>query len=69
MARQIREKKLCVRLFLRHALHAKLYLTYAQEGDVPREGFVGSSNLTAPGLADQGELSELLAIEPAGRGA
>jgi superfamily II DNA or RNA helicase len=57
MAGQIRASKLRVRLFLRHALHAKLYLTYAQEGDGPQEGFVGSSNLTAPGLADQGELN------------
>ena len=33
LARQLREKKLVVRLFMRHALHAKLYLVKRQDPD------------------------------------
>src|SRR5207244_3243776 len=44
-------------LFLRHSLHAKLYLTYSDHPGAPIVAFVGSSNLTAPGLSEQGELN------------
>jgi superfamily II DNA or RNA helicase len=57
LARQLREKKVCVKLFLRHPLHAKLYLTYNKHPGAPIVAFVGSSNLTGPGLSDQGELN------------
>ncbi|MCX7783749.1 MAG: phospholipase D-like domain-containing protein [Meiothermus sp.] len=57
LARQLRSKKLVVKLFLRHTLHAKLYLAYRDNFDVPIVGYIGSSNLTFAGLKGQGELN------------
>lgn len=57
LARQITEKKVVVKLFLRYTLHAKLYLMFRSDPDNPRTGYVGSSNLTFSGLAHQGELN------------
>src|SRR6266702_1180416 len=58
LSRELRSGKLAVKLFLRHKLHAKLYLLH-QPGDynVPIVGFLGSSNLTFAGLSGQGELN------------
>ncbi|MBX7215086.1 MAG: NgoFVII family restriction endonuclease [Thermoflexales bacterium] len=49
--------KLAVKLFVRHPLHAKLYLFHRHDFTTPVTGFVGSSNLTAAGLSKQGELN------------
>lgn len=57
LARQIRDDKLVVKLFLRHTLHAKLYLVNRPDKITPRVGYLGSSNLTMSGLAAQGELN------------
>lgn len=57
LARQIRAGKVQVKLFLRHPLHAKLYLLHRGDPINPRIGFLGSSNLTLSGLALQGELN------------
>jgi SNF2 family DNA or RNA helicase len=57
LSAQIRAKKVIVKLFLRHPLHAKLYLLYRQDPNNPTIGFVGSSNLTLAGLVKQGELN------------
>lgn len=57
LAEQLRSGKVRVRLFLRHTLHAKLYLLYRQDPNNPKIGFLGSSNLTLPGLSLQGELN------------
>jgi hypothetical protein len=57
LARQLREGKVKVKLFLRHRLHAKLYLLYRADPNNPTIGFLGSSNLTLPGLSAQGELN------------
>lgn len=57
LARQIRARKVVVKLFLRHPLHAKLYLLHRPDPVNPKVGFVGSSNLTFAGLALQGELN------------
>jgi hypothetical protein len=57
LADQLRSKKLVVQLFLRHLLHAKLYLLFRQDPNNPVTGYVGSSNLTMAGLAGQGELN------------
>lgn len=57
LARQIRAKKVVVKLFLRHPLHAKLYLLHRPDPVNPKVGFVGSSNLTFAGLSMQGELN------------
>ena len=45
------------RLFLRHPLHAKLYLLFRNDPINPIVGYLGSSNLTFAGLAGQGELN------------
>lgn len=57
LASQLRTGKLIVKLFLRHPLHAKLYLLYRQDPVSPIVGFLGSSNLTLSGLSNQGELN------------
>jgi superfamily II DNA or RNA helicase len=57
LARQLRSRKLVVKLFLRHALHAKLYLAYQRHFHLPIVGYLGSSNLTFSGLKGQGELN------------
>ena len=57
LARQIREEKISVKLYLREALHAKLYLLFREDQDQPRIAYLGSSNLTFSGLQGQGELN------------
>jgi superfamily II DNA or RNA helicase len=57
LARQIKSKKVRVKLFLRHALHAKLYLLFRPDRTNPIIGYLGSSNLTLSGLSHQGELN------------
>ncbi len=57
LSRQIKEKKVVVKLFLRHTLHAKLYLLFRPDPINPKIGYLGSSNLTFAGLSNQGELN------------
>lgn len=57
LAAQLKAGKLVVKLFLRHQLHAKLYLLFRHDKDIPRVGYLGSSNLTLSGLSYQGELN------------
>ncbi len=57
LAAQIRSKKVIVKLFLRHPLHAKLYLLFRPDPISPTVGYLGSSNLTFAGLSEQGELN------------
>ena len=57
VAKQLRSGKLVVKLFLRHNLHAKLYLMHRPDAVAPIVAVVGSSNLTLSGLAHQGELN------------
>ena len=57
LAAQLRSRKVRVKLFLRHPLHAKLYLLFRPDLVNPTTGFLGSSNLTLPGLRYQGELN------------
>ncbi len=57
LAGQLREKKVIVKLFVRHTLHAKLYLLFRKDPISPIVGYLGSSNLTFPGLSGQGELN------------
>ncbi|MGQ9822764.1 MAG: helicase-related protein [Thermogutta sp.] len=57
LAAQIKAKKLVVKLFVRHPLHAKLYLLFRPDPVNPIVGFLGSSNLTMLGLSAQGELN------------
>ncbi len=57
LAAQIAAGKVVVKLFLRHPLHAKLYLLFRQDPLNPKIGYLGSSNLTMAGLSRQGELN------------
>lgn len=57
LAAQITAGKLVVKLFLRHPLHAKLYLFFRLDPLNPKIGYLGSSNLTLAGLSKQGELN------------
>lgn len=57
LAAQIKAKKVIVKLFLRHCLHAKLYLLFRPDPINPIIGYLGSSNLTLAGLSQQGELN------------
>ncbi len=57
LADQIRSGKVVVKLYLRHPLHAKLYLLFRQDPINPIVAYLGSSNLTLSGLSSQGELN------------
>jgi len=57
LASQIKANKVKVKLFLRHPLHAKLYLLFRKDPISPIVGYLGSSNLTLSGLSYQGELN------------
>lgn len=57
LTEHLRVDKVRVKLFLRHALHAKLYLVHRSDTIAQFLGFVGSSNLTQSGLMDNGELN------------
>ena len=56
LADQLRKGQVCVKLYLRRPLHAKLYLAYRDDDTSPRPTIMGSSNLTYAGMAGQGEL-------------
>ena len=57
LAAQLRAGRVVVKLFLRHPLHAKLYLLFRDDPVNPIVGYLGSSNLTFAGLSGQGELN------------
>ena len=57
LCRQIRDRKVAIKLFLRYPLHAKLYLVHRPDLVAPIVGYLGSSNLTLAGLCRQGELN------------
>ena len=57
LAKQIKDKKVSIKIFTRYSLHAKLYLTFNKTEFSGYIGFLGSSNLTFSGLKKQGELN------------
>jgi hypothetical protein len=57
LSTQLKTGKVVVKLFLKHPLHAKLYLLFRLDPNNPITGFLGSSNLTLSGLSKQGELN------------
>lgn len=57
LSAQLKTHKVIVKLFLRHPLHAKLYLAHRTDPNNPSIAFVGSSNLTLAGLSKHGELN------------
>lgn len=57
LSNQLKGGRLVVKLFVRHTLHAKLYLCFSNHPVAPIVGYLGSSNLTLNGLIQQGELN------------
>lgn len=58
LSAQMKAGKVCVKLYLKEPLHAKLYLAYRPEDTFnPIQTIMGSSNLTYAGLTKQGELN------------
>lgn len=58
LLQQLIDKKVCVKLFLRNPLHAKLYIAHNPNSRIRKVyAFMGSSNLTYSGLTGQGELN------------
>jgi len=58
LSQQLKDGKVCVKLYLRHPLHAKLYLAYRPEDNFNKIlALMGSSNLTFSGLRGNGELN------------
>ena len=58
LSAQMKAEKVCVKLYLREPLHAKLYLAYRPDDNFNKiQAIMGSSNLTYSGLTKQGELN------------
>ncbi|MBG1265952.1 helicase-related protein [Nostoc sp. WHI] len=57
LSHQLKTQKLIIKLSVGYPLHAKLYLVHRNDPNTPTVGFLGSSNLTLPGLVKQGELN------------
>lgn len=58
LSAQMKAGKVCVKLYLKEPLHAKLYLAYRPKDTFnPIQAIMGSSNLTYAGLTKQGELN------------
>ena len=57
LVKQLKSGRLSVKLFLKHTLHAKLYLAHRTDTINPIIAYLGSSNLTLSGLKGQGELN------------
>ena len=58
LSRQLKDKKVCIKLYLKEPLHAKLYLAYRPADRYnPILSIMGSSNLTYSGLTREGELN------------
>ena len=57
LSTQLKENKICVKLYCKEPLHAKLYLAHRPEDNIHKiQAILGSSNLTYSGLTRQGEL-------------
>ena len=58
LSAQMKDKKVCVKLYLKEPLHAKLYLAHRPDDNFNKiQAIMGSSNLTYSGLTKQGELN------------
>ena len=58
LSAQLKDEKVCVKLYLAEPLHAKLYLAHRPDDNWnPVQAIMGSSNLTFSGLTKQGELN------------
>ncbi len=57
LSAQLKEEKVCVKLYVAEPLHAKLYLAFSPDSNRNKiSAILGSSNLTYSGLTKQGEL-------------
>jgi len=57
LSAQLKDDKVCVKLYVSEPLHAKLYLAYSPDSSRNKiSAILGSSNLTYAGLTKQGEL-------------
>jgi len=65
LVRQLKARQIVVKIYLRQPLHAKLYLLYRHDVNVKTVGYLGSSNLTMPGLSRQAELNVDVLDQPA----
>lgn len=58
LSAQLKDDKVCVKLYVAETLHAKLYLAHRPDDTFnPIQAIMGSSNLTYAGLTKQGELN------------
>jgi hypothetical protein len=57
LARQLKEDRICVKLYTKEPLHAKLYIAHQPGSYNEHIALMGSSNLTYSGLTGQGELN------------
>ena len=58
LSAQMKDEKVCVKLYLREPLHAKLYIAHRPDDNFNKiQAIMGSSNLTYSGLTKQGELN------------
>jgi superfamily II DNA or RNA helicase len=58
LSAQLKGRKVCIKLYLREPLHAKLYIAYRPDDSFNSiQSIMGSSNLTYSGLNGQGELN------------
>lgn len=58
LSAQLKDDKVCVKLYVAEPLHAKLYLAHRPEDNFNKiQAIMGSSNLTYSGLTKQGELN------------
>jgi superfamily II DNA or RNA helicase len=56
LSTQLKENKVCVKLYTKYPLHAKLYLAFKPDSRTDKAAIIGSSNLTCSGLNRHGEL-------------
>ncbi|MFA5228685.1 MAG: helicase-related protein [Candidatus Paceibacterota bacterium] len=58
LSAQLKGKRVCIKLYLKEPLHAKLYLAHRPDDNFNKiQAIMGSSNLTYGGLNGQGELN------------
>lgn len=58
LSAQLKDNKVCVKLYVAEPLHAKLYLAHRPDDNFNKiQAIMGSSNLTYSGLTKQGELN------------
>jgi len=58
LSAQLKNRRVCIKLYLREPLHAKLYIAYRPDDNFNSiQAIMGSSNLTYRGLSGQGELN------------